>query len=127
MFMLSHFATSSVAVNSRAGKLGRVVETSPVFSNCLRMESFVLFNSSANRVVFWETFLFFNTMSGCFAVDLEDLVEDFLFLAFDFFMTVEELCLSVVVVDPGRIVGTKKRWHKKRGGGCCFAFQAFLI
>ena len=93
MFMLSHFATSSVAVNSRAGKLGRVVETSPVFSNCLRMESFVLFNSSANRVVFWETFLFFNTMSGCFAVDLEDLVEDFLFLAFDFFMTVEELCL----------------------------------
>jgi len=57
------------------------------------MESFVLFNSSANRVVFWETFLFFNTMSGCFAVDLEDLVEDFLFLAFDFFMTVEELCL----------------------------------
>ena len=53
------------------------------------MELFVLFNSSANRVVFWETFLFFNTMSGCLALDLEDLVEDFLFLAFDFFITVE--------------------------------------
>jgi hypothetical protein len=112
--MLSHFATSSVAVNSRAGKLGRVVETSPVFSNCLRMESFVLFNSSANRVVFWETFLFFNTMSGCFAVDLEDLVEDFLFLAFDFFMTVEELCLWWWWWTRGENVGTngtKKIWR----------------
>jgi len=78
------------------------------------MESFVLFNSSANRVVFWETFLFFNTMSGCFAVDLEDLVEDFLFLAFDFFMTVEELCLWWWWWTRGENVGTngtKKIWR----------------
>jgi hypothetical protein len=53
-------------------------------------------------------------MSGCFAVDLEDLVEDFLFLAFDFFMTVEELCLWWWWWTRGENVGTngtKKIWR----------------